>query len=118
MRHKVRMNLEYLELADRIIREANFVGTPLDVVFAAYQRPREEFELIERLLADGQFYVLIDLKRAEEQVMIAFERLTPQTEYLRGELEKQLEQLHLLLQKVEREEHLRRDRDALLSPPA
>jgi hypothetical protein len=38
-----------------------------------------------------------------------------QTEYLRAELVQHLLGLQALLQKIEREEHLRRDRDALLA---
>ena len=110
------MTLEELEFADRLIREASFTGTKLAEVFEAYQRPREELERIEHLLADDQFYVLLDIKRAEQHLLFAYDRLSLQTMYLREELEGQIRQLNVLLQKIQREEHLRRDRDALLSP--
>jgi hypothetical protein len=109
------MDLAVLEGADHIIRECSFAGSTLSAGFSLYGRPDEERVLIQCLLEDGQFHVLLDLKRAEQHVGLALERLSPQTEYLRSELQQQLEHLRVLFEKVEREEHLRRDRDALLS---
>jgi hypothetical protein len=55
------------------------------------------------------------LKHIEDVYSGLLERLTPDTAYLQGELETQLHSVRVLLVKIEREQHLRQDRDAVLS---
>jgi hypothetical protein len=112
------MKLETLERFLLYLDRALLHGP--DLYFWLHQSglPEAELKFFEHLLADGQFYVLLDLKRAEQHALLALEKLSPQTEYLREELEQHLQCLHVLFQKMEVEEHLRRDRDVLVSPPA
>lgn len=58
------------------------------------------------------------LEKAGKLAAYALEELTPSTEYLRSELEQHLRSLQTLLEKMEEEEHLRRDRDALHAEPS
>lgn len=110
------MKLETLERADQLIRLNAFLGNELEEVFIRNGETSETYRLVRRLLEDRQFDTLLRLKKSEHYLLCALEGLTPDTAYLCHELEQQLQGLQLLLQKIEREEHLRRDRDVLLSP--
>lgn len=55
------------------------------------------------------------LRKAERMASYALEHITPEEEYLRDELEQHVRSVRTLLDKMSEEEHLRRDRDALLS---
>jgi hypothetical protein len=114
------MRLEQLEEAEKIIRLCTFVDTPfLDWLPRSPLLTQQDGAAIKQLLDDGQFYVLLDLKRAEQHGRRALDRLTQNTEYLRSSLYEHLHSLQVLIEKVEVEEALRRDRAALLStlPP-
>jgi hypothetical protein len=87
----------------------------LGVILVAYRVNLEQYQRGLRLHEEGQLEALTVLKRVEALLLAAHDSLTPNTEYLRDDLTQQLNGLGLLLQKMEQEEHLRRDRDALLS---
>lgn len=110
------MNLRQLERAEELRRLAQFLGC----TFAeACIRSDEDaaFSADAGFLIDhGQFQTLLHLKRAQALGQYALEGLTHNTEYLRDELEQHLHRLQVLLDKMEAEEHLRRDREVLLSP--
>lgn len=109
------MKLEDLERASEVIQISTLCGQPLEEAFKLLPHGPELYPTIRRLLDDKQFLVLLDLKRAEQHALSALERLTPDTEYLRDELEEHLCRLQTLLGKVEQEECLRLDREVLLS---
>jgi hypothetical protein len=109
------VNLTQLERADELIRLSKFLGTPLEETFLRAASDRSFYRVVRQLLDDGQFTTLLYLKRAESFLLLASESITPDTEYLHDELEEQLLHLRVLLEKMEKEEHLRRDREALLS---
>ena len=109
------MKLQDLERAESLIKLNNFLGDPLKEMFERNGVSLELYAVVQQLLNDGQFYSLLHLKRAEHHFLCVLEHLDKDTEYLRQELEQQLQCLHVLLNKIEREEHLRRDRDVLLS---
>ena len=75
----------------------------------------EDIETVGRLYEDNHLFILWHLKRAQASVQVAYELSGADTEYLKTELETVLCQLHVLLEKVEREEALLRDRSVLLS---
>ena len=112
------MNLAQLEQAEKLIRLSHFLVSPLEEVFRRNGEGVKVYLCVQHLLDACQFYVLLQLKRAEQHAYAALDALTVDTEYLRCELEQQLQGLGVLLQKMEREEHLRRDREVLLSPVA
>jgi hypothetical protein len=115
------MRLEQLEWAEKTIRLCRFTGSTLMDALHRAAFSATQCSVIQQLLDDGQFYVLLHLKQAEREAFLALEALTIQTEYLREELEKHLCSLQVLMEKVEAEEALRRDRAALLltlPPPA
>ena len=60
--------------------------------------------------------IYADLVAAEERTLGALNRLTPDTEYLRDELEALLERFYILRVKMDGDEALQRDRAFLLSP--
>lgn len=105
------MTLTELEFVARLLDIGHFTRTLPEEVL----RRNQVDPVIQQLLDDGQFYALLELRRAEQHAERALEALTVQTEYLRAELVQHLLGLQALLQKIEREEHLRRDRDALLA---
>ena len=109
------MNIAQLERAASLIKLAQFLGVKLEDAFRNCAEESAFYRGVQHLLDTQQFFTLLALKRAENHATLAFEGLTPTTEYLRQELEQHLSSLHTLLEKMEREEHLRRDRDALLS---
>lgn len=113
------MKLELLEEAAKLVRLCQFAGAPLLEAFRRTPLLEAQCDVLQKLVDDGQFFVLLDLKRAEKHGLRAFSRLTQDTEYLRAALEAHLLSLQSLLEKVEVEEALRRDRAALLStiPP-
>jgi hypothetical protein len=113
------VKLELLEEAAKLVRICQFTGAPLLEAFRRTPLLEAQCEILQQLVDDGQFYVLLDLKRSEQHAFHALERIEPPTEYLRPALEEHLRSLQTLLEKVEAEEALRRDRAALLStlPP-
>jgi len=108
------MTLAQLERAEQLIRISKFLQLSLEETF---RRNTESaiYPYVQQLLDDGQFYILFELKHAERHALRALEHLSADTEYLRTELEQSVCSLQALFQKVEVEESLRRDRDALLS---
>lgn len=109
------MKLETLERADHLIRLNHFLGNELEEVFVRNGETVETYRLVRWLVDNRQFDTLLHLKKAEHHALCALEGLTPDTAYLCHELEQHLQGLQLLLQKMEQEEHLRRDREVLLS---
>jgi hypothetical protein len=108
------MTLEELERICEAIGRAIVSSTSLEQELGAVGLAHRKNAAL-RLLRDEQFYVLLDLKRAERDLERAYEKLTPQTDYLKEELEEALGHLQVLLLKMSQEESLRRDREALLS---
>jgi len=106
------MKVEVLERVEALVRLHHFLGGDMGEVFAR-NGGQEYYATARHLLDTLQFYPLLRLKRAEREVLLAFEELDSDTEYLRSELEQQLRQFQVLFQKMEKEDHLRRDRTVL-----
>lgn len=109
------MNLQELERADQLIRLSEFLGLPLKEGFAHSPDGAELYPRVRAIIEDHQFMMLLHLKRAENAALLAFESITLDTEYLREDLVEHLRHLQSLMTKIEQEEHLRRDREVLLS---
>ena len=109
------MKLLNLERAEQLLRLSGFLGASLEETFRRNAVSAEHYAIVQQLLDDQQFHILLHLKRSEHHALLALEELTVDTEYLRNDLEQQLHGLQVLLGKVEQEEHLRRDREVLLS---
>lgn len=108
------MTLEELEIACAALSDAMTTGHNFEELLE-YRGLRHRTSKVQELLRDGQFYVLLDLKRAEQHLEVAYDKLTPHTEYLKEELEQLRQSLHVLLLKMNRDCILRRDCYALLS---
>jgi hypothetical protein len=110
------MNLSTLEIAAQLLSICRLTASAPEE-WLPTTLSNEEYSIILQLLRDGQFYVLLALKHSEQYALDALDKLTTDTEYLRGELEEHLRSLQSLLVKVETEEALRRDRTALSTLP-
>lgn len=108
------MTLGELEAVCVAMNDAMMTGTSFETELEN-RGLRSHIAEVLQLLEDGQLYVLIDIRRAEQNLDRALAKLTDQTEYLREELEQALQHMRVLLLKTDAEEALRRDRDALLS---
>ncbi len=113
------MKLEKLEEAAKLVRICQFAGAPLLEAFRRTPLLEADCDTLQHLVDDEQLFILLDLKRSEKYALSALSRIEPVTEYLRSELESHLRSLQVLIEKIEVEEALRRDRAALLStfPP-
>jgi hypothetical protein len=88
----------------------------LSVLGAFGYTPRAAEELVTNglfLLLHGQFAVLAELHHARQALELALTRITPDTEYLRDELDHLIRETDSLLSKIDAEERLRSDRELL-----
>jgi hypothetical protein len=109
------MTLSQLEQAEKLLKLAHFLSCSFEEICRRNEVDLDFFRCIQQLHDDKQFYVLLQLRRAENFAQLALDSITPDTGYLRDELEQHLRSLRVLMDKIEAEEHLRRDRKVLLS---